>query len=166
MYLHLHVLYPSHGLVLTHVRALVRSQALEFNDELHDRIKSLEKRCLDFEDLKMDLEHKVGSALHCTALLCLILLCLALPCLALPCLALPCLALHCPPLPCSTLPSHSMHCAALPCPALPCPPLPCSTLPSYSMHCTALISALTPFNPTIETNFKHDVLWCDTMCGV
>jgi hypothetical protein len=32
---------------------------LEFNRELHDRINTLEKRCLDFEDLKMDLEHKV-----------------------------------------------------------------------------------------------------------
>lgn len=26
---------------------------------MHDRINTLEKRCLDFEDLKMDLEHKV-----------------------------------------------------------------------------------------------------------
>jgi hypothetical protein len=34
-------------------------QVLEFNRELHDRINTLEKRCLDFEDLKMDLEHKV-----------------------------------------------------------------------------------------------------------
>lgn len=32
---------------------------MEFNRELHDRINTLEKRCLDFEDLKMDLEHKV-----------------------------------------------------------------------------------------------------------
>jgi hypothetical protein len=40
--------------VLSHVLTLVRFQVLEFNDELHDRIKSLEKRCLDFEDLKMD----------------------------------------------------------------------------------------------------------------